>query len=206
MITFKQYISEAEEFANNGLTVFDIDETLFHTTAKIAVVKDGKVVRHLDNREYNTYKLQPGEEYDYSEFRSAEKFYQESKPIARMLDKAKAITNNAVNTPGSKVIIITARANFDDKERFLDTFRKHGLNIDAIRVERAGNIQDVGDVAFKKVIIIRNYLNTKQFNRVRLFDDSIANLQAFLILQREFPTIRFEAYYANPDGSVKAIQ
>ena len=61
-----------KEFIGSGtLTIFDIDETLFHTKAKVAVVKDGKVVRMLDNQEFNTYKRKAGEEYDFKEFRSA---------------------------------------------------------------------------------------------------------------------------------------
>ncbi len=44
------------------LTIFDIDDTLFHTTAKINVVKDGEVVRSLTNQEFNNYELQDGEE------------------------------------------------------------------------------------------------------------------------------------------------
>jgi FMN phosphatase YigB (HAD superfamily) len=63
------------EFVGSGtLTIFDIDETLFHTKAKVAVVKDGKVVRMLDNQEFNTYKRKDGEEYDFREFKSAEVF------------------------------------------------------------------------------------------------------------------------------------
>ncbi len=54
-----------KEFIGTGtLTIFDIDETLFHTKAKVAVVKDGRVVRMLDNQEFNTYKRKPGEEYE----------------------------------------------------------------------------------------------------------------------------------------------
>ena len=42
------------EAAGNGLTVFDIDETLFHTKAKVRVKKGRKVVKVLNNIEYNT--------------------------------------------------------------------------------------------------------------------------------------------------------
>ena len=37
-----------KEFIGSGtLTIFDIDETLFHTKAKVGVVKDGKVIRKI---------------------------------------------------------------------------------------------------------------------------------------------------------------
>jgi hypothetical protein len=201
MLKFKEFID------NPGtLNVFDIDDTLFHTTAKISVLKDGKVVKELSNQDFNTYVLNPGEEFDFAQFRDSDKFYHESKPIGRMLDKASIILKRSEKNPNSRVVIITARANFNDKEKFLDTFRKHHFDIDKVRVERAGNINDVHDVAFKKVIIIRNYINTKLYNKVRLFDDSMANLKAFLKLKSEYPNIKFEAYFAKPDGSIKVVK
>lgn len=188
-----------------SLSVFDIDDTLFHTTALIAVIKDGKVVKELTNREFNTYQLKDGEEFDFSQFVDAHKFYHESEPIVKMIDNVNIILKKAESNPDSKVIIVTARANFNDKDKFLDTFRKHGLDIDKIRVERAGNITDIQDTAFQKVIIIRNYINTNRYDKVRLFDDSMANLKAFLKLQEEFPSITFEAYFAKPDGTIEVI-
>lgn len=169
-------------------------------------MKDGKLVRELDNQEFNHYTLKPGEQFDFEQFRNADKFQKESKPIARMLAKAKAILRNSLNNPKSKVIIVTARGDFDDRETFLDTFRKHGFDIDKVRVERAGKIENDILPAFKKVIIIRNYLRMGQFARVRLFDDSMTNLKEFLKMKQEFPQISFEAYFANPDGSVRTIK
>lgn len=206
MIKFKEYIAEQQEYQDGGLSIFDIDDTLFHTTAQIGIIKNGKKIKNLTNQEFNTYKLGDGESFDYKEFADAAKFNAESKPITKMLDKAKIILKNAEKNPNSRVIIVTARNDFDNKEIFLDTFRKHGFDIDKVRVERAGKINDVSDVAFKKVIIIRNYINTKKFKRVRLFDDSMSNLKAFLKLQTEFPMVKFEAYFATHDGTVKTVK
>lgn len=204
MKTFKDYL--LEETGLGSLTIFDIDDTLFHTTAQIAVLKDGKVIQKLSNQEYNTHKLKSGESYDFSEFRDAAKFYHESKPITRMLDKAKAILANSVKNPLSRVVIITARANFDHKDQFLDTFRKHSFDIDKVRVERAGNIEDISAPAVKKYVIIHNYLKTGKFDKVRLFDDAISNLTEFLKLRKVFPDVKFEAYLAKHDGSIKSIK
>ena len=206
MKKFSEYLKEEQEYQDGGLTIFDIDDTLFHTTAQIGVIKNGKKVKSLSNQEFNTYKLGDGESFDYDQFRDAAKFNAESKPIGKMLDKAKIILKNSEKNPNSRVIIVTARNDFDNKEIFLNTFRKHGFDIDKVRVERAGKISDVSDVAFKKVIIIRNYINTKRFKRVRLFDDSMANLKAFLKLKTEFPMVKFEAFFANHDGTVKTIK
>jgi len=206
MKKFSEYLKEDQEYQDGGLSIFDIDDTLFHTTAQIGVIKAGKKVKSLTNQQFNTYKLGDGESFDYTEFADAAKFNAESKPIVKMLDKAKAILKNTLHTPNSKVIIVTARNDFDNKEIFLNTFRKHGFDIDKVRVERAGKINDVSDVAFKKVIIIRNYINTKRFKRVRLFDDSMSNLKAFLKLQTEYPMVKFEAYFANHDGTIKTVK
>lgn len=204
MLKFKEYTNK--QFKDNGLTIFDIDDTLFHTTAKIGVVKDGKKVRELTNQQFNTYKLKAGEKFDFGQFKDADKFYRESQPIHKMLDKAKAILRNVGKKPGSRIVVITARNDFNNKQKFLKTFAKYGLDMRKIRVERAGKINDISNVALKKVVIIRNYLNTGNFRRVRLFDDSMANLKAFLNMKRDFPQVEFSAYFAKSDGSVKVVK
>ena len=204
MKSFRNFLTE--EFKDGGLTIFDIDDTLFKTTARVNVKKGNKVVKRLDPHSYNTYDLKDGEEFDFKEFRDAEKFYNESKPIKGMMAKAKAILKNTLNSELSRVIIVTARDDFDDREKFLDTFRKYGFDIDRVRVERAGKIKDIRSAAISKMVIIRNYLNTKQFSRARLFDDSLENLKMFLHLQKEFEDIKFEAFFVKEDGSIRTVK
>ena len=74
----KNFKTHLEEAAGKGLTIFDIDETMFITKAKVHVVKNGKIVKKLDNQEFNTYKKKPGEEYDFGEFKNAEVFQKTS--------------------------------------------------------------------------------------------------------------------------------
>lgn len=194
-----------KEFVGSGtLTIFDIDETLFHTKAKVAVVKDGRTVRMLDNQEFNTYKRKPGEEYDFREFKSAEVFRRTSTPIVRMVEKAKAIVK-AKSNPHSRAIIVTARADFDDKNMFLQTFRDHGIPIDSMHVERSGNL-GLDSPAEAKKVVFRKYLNTKNYVKTRLYDDAMSNLKAFLELQKEYPNVEFEAWFVNSDGSIKRVR
>lgn len=191
------------ESENKGaaLTVFDIDETLFHTKAKVLVVKNNKVVKELTNQEFNTYKLKSGESFDFQQFRDAKFFNATSVPIERMWRKAKSTLDTVGRRPGSKVIIVTARSDFDDRETFLDTFRKHGLDIDKIHVHRAGNLNLPSGEA--KKTIIGQYLATGEFDMVRLFDDAEVNLTSFLSLKQDYPNIKFKAYMVLGDGSVK---
>ena len=195
-------LNELLENGNLGLTIFDIDDTLMHTTAHIKIVKNGKVIKTLNNSEFNTYELQPGEEFDFGEFRNAEKFNQESKPIPKMIAKLKAILNNAGN---SKVIMLTARADFDDKEKFLDTFSRLGIDMSRVHVHRAGNFTGVAP-AKAKVIWVKRYLDTGLYNRIRLYDDSMSNLRAFNALIDQYPSVDFKAYFVNSDGSTKTFK
>jgi hypothetical protein len=204
MQNFQNFLTESKE-DGGGLTIFDIDETLFQTTAKITVTKNGKVVKELSNQEYNTYKLKAGEEFDFGQFKSAEKFNKESKVIPRMMAKFKAILKNVMNKPNSRVIIITARADFDNKKLFLDTFRKYGVDIDNVYVERAGNLGN-NPSAENKMKIIRRYLDHGKFSRVRLFDDAMSNLKALIALKKEYPNVTFSAYLAHENGSITTIK
>jgi len=201
MKNFKIYL---EEQSGKGLTIFDIDETMFITKAKVKVVKDGKVIKKLDNQQFNTYRKKAGEEYDFGEFKNAEVFNRTSTPIARMINKVKVILKNATRK-GSKVIIVTARPNFDNKKLFLDTFRKQGIDIDKIYVERAGNL-GAGPAAENKKIIFKKYLNQNIYKRIRLFDDAMSNLKIFLSLKKDYPDVSFEAFLAKENGSVSRVR
>ena len=202
MLNFKEYITEDKE---GYLTIFDIDDTLFHTTAQIIIRKSGKAIKKLTSAEFNTYKLRPGESADFSEFSDAEKFNKESTPIPKMMAKAKALLADTKKHPNNKIIIVTARPNLDDRETFLNTFRKYKFDIDKVRVERAGRIS-ASNAPQSKAIIIYNYLKTNKFNKVRLFDDSINNLKEFLKLEKHFPDIKFTAWHAHTDGSVRQVK
>lgn len=200
MFSLRQYI---EEQATKGLTIFDIDETMFKTKAKVKVVKNGETIKSLTNQEFNKYKLKPGEKFDFGEFRSAEVFYKTSTPIGKMIGKVKAILRNATKR-GSRVIIVTARPNFDNRDLFLKTFREQGIDIDKIYIERAGNLGS-GPAADNKKVIFKKYLDQNIYARMRLFDDDMKNLKMFLGLKKEYPDVNFEAFLANPDGRVRKV-
>lgn len=186
------------------LTIFDIDETLFHTKAKVKVVKGGRLVRELDNQEFNTYQRKPGEEYDFGQFKNAEYFRKTSVPVEKMVERARKVVK-AKGNPHSRAIIVTARADFDDKEMFLQTFRDHGIDIDQMHVERAGNL-GIDSSAEAKKVVFRKYLNTRNYIKARLYDDAMSNLKAFLDLKSEYPDIEFESWFVNPDGTVRKIK
>ncbi len=201
MKKFNEFLAER---AGKGLTIFDIDDTLFVSKARV-IVKNTNTgqTKPLTPMEFNSYKLRKNEEFDFGEFKSSKIFYQTATPIGRMVQKAKAIIKNATKK-GSKVIVVTARSNMDDKNLFIKTFESHGIPMKNVYVERAGNIKGPSSASNKKVIF-RKYLKTGEYARIRLFDDHKENLQALLDLKKEFPTVEMFAFLADIKGSIKRI-
>ena len=226
MSRFNNYINELSSIYGKGISFIDIDDTIYHTFAKIKVInnKSGAVVQSLSNQEFNTYSLPDGHHFDLSEFRSAELFNKTSIPIPATVNRIKRMFKN-IEVRGSRVIFLTARADLDNKEVFLDTFRQIGIPIDDIYVERAGNNR-TGTIADIKKRIVMKYVNTGEYRRVRMIDDDMANLKAFLKLQDEvspatinkimkkynirgaesIPVIEFYALYVNKTGALKQIK
>lgn len=219
----RNFINELNSEYGKGITFIDLDGTLFYTFAKIYVLRNGIIIKKLNNQEYNTYELKDGESFDFHEFRSAEMFNKTSIPIPQTVKRINRMMKN-INIRGSKIVFLTARADFDNKEIFLDTFRKHGIDMSNIYVERAGN--EKGTVASTKKRIVMRYLQTGEFRRVRLLDDSLENLKTFLTIEKDIPQavlnkvkkiygiikpesikpINFYGLLIQPNGSLKRIK
>lgn len=185
----------AKEFSPNKLVIFDIDDTLVHTQTKVRVLKDGKVVKELNSHDFTHYKLQPGEEFDFENFRNAHDFFHNSKPIIPMMNQLKQDI-----ATGNKVVMVTARADFDDRELFLDTFRKYGVDMGKVHVYRAGNMTQKVQTEEKKKIIIRNLLDKGNYTKAIMYDDAIPNLTSFVELKDEYTSTKFYAWHVSLEG------
>ena len=185
----------ASEFHPSKLVIFDIDDTLVHTQTKVHVVKDGQTIKSLNSHEFTNYKLQPDESFDFENFRNAHDFFHNSKPIIPMLNQLK----HDIAT-GNKVVMVTARADFDDRELFLDTFRKYGVDMGKVHVYRAGNMQGKMQTEEKKKIIIRDLLNKGQYTKAIMYDDAVPNLHSFVELKKEYPHTKFYAWHVSLEG------
>ena len=177
------------------LVIFDIDDTLVHTQTKVHVVNDGEFVKSLNSHDFTHYKLQPGEQFDFENFRNAHDFFHNSKPIIPMMNQLKQDI-----ATGNKVVMVTARADFDDRELFLDTFRKYGVDMDRVHVYRAGNMTGKIQTEEKKKIIIRNLLNKGDYTKAIMYDDAIPNLESFVELKDEYPRTKFYAWHVSLEG------
>ena len=196
----KTLLAIRESITGKSLTIFDIDDTLFHTTAKISIIDQaGNVIRKLDNQQYNTYKLGAGESFDFGEFRNAELFNKKSQPIRPMIAKLKAIIRNS---KGGRIIMLTAREDFDNKKVFLDTFKRYGIDMNKVYVHRSGNLKS-GTTAEKKAQIISSYLDTGVYGRVRLYDDAKSNLDGLLNMRPAYDGIEFKAFLVKQGGKIE---
>ena len=182
------------EFEPKKLVVFDIDDTLVNTQTKVHVIKDGEVVDSLNSHDFTHYRLKPGEEFDFSGFRNAREFFEKSKPIIPMMNQLKRDI-----ATGNKVVMVTARADFDDKELFLDTFRKYGVDMDKVHVYRAGNSKE-GTTEERKKAIIKTLLDRDDYSKAIMYDDAKPNLNTFIELKKDHPRTRFYAWHVNLDG------
>jgi predicted secreted acid phosphatase len=186
----------ASELTNNGkLVIFDIDDTLVNTDTQVGVVRDGQIIKKLNSHDFTHYKLQPGETFDFGEFQDAREFFTKARPIPGMIEQLK----NDIAT-GNRVIMLTARSDFNDRDIFLDTFRRFGIDMSKVHVYRAGNLAIKAATEEKKKIILRHLLGKEHFDKLIMYDDSVPNLNAFLSLKQEYPWSRFYAWHVDPNG------
>jgi hypothetical protein len=93
--------------------------------------------------------------------------------------KAKA----ALESKNTFVLVLTARADFNNKNVFLKTFEAYGLDMSApnIHVVRSGNL-GMGTAEGKREVL-QTVLNTGKFKTADMYDDDSRNLDAFMSLQ-----------------------
>jgi len=193
MTKFNEWLNERKSKYGKGITFVDIDETLFHTFAKIKVVnkKTGEVIKKLSNQEFNSYKLKDDEEFNFSEFEDAKFFKKTSIPIKPTIDRIKTMIKRIKKEhKGSKIIFLTARSDFDDKKEFLKAFKEQGIDVDFksnVYIERSGNIK-TGTVEEKKKQIILKYLKNDSYKRVRMIDDYEGNIKKFMKIIDKLPS------------------
>lgn len=176
------------------LSVWDIDDTLFLSPdTHVYVVAKNKIVKKLTTSEFNKYRLRPGESFDFKEFRDSNIFFHGAQPLSSNIAKAK----KAIESKNSMMLVLTARANFNNKNLFLAKFKLYGLDLNTpeSHVARAGNL-NISSTAKAKATIIDKCLNTKKFTDVHMYDDDSRNLDAFLALESTFKNVNFKAFIA----------
>ena len=57
-----------------------------------------------------------------------------------------------------------------------------------------------------KAQVFKQFLDTNEYSRIRLFDDDKSNLKALLSLKDDYNDIEFEAWLANDKGQIKKVR
>ena len=167
--SLKNYMSDKLSVGgtySNRILLFDVDDTLIHSNAKIDVVKNGEVIKSLTPAEFNYYKLGLGEKYDFKEFRSYEALLEATflpfwKTMKREYNK------------GTHVGILTARENGDMFKKF---FLTKGIDIKDELIFTTGDSDYSGSVEERKTQAIERLINVG-YKTFVFFDDSEANLK-----------------------------
>ena len=126
MISLKEHLRDkiqtgftVNKTKSNKIILFDLDDTIIHTTAEIMIMKNDKVVGKISNSDFNNYTLKLGETFDFGEFNdpnilAREEFTKYWNTLKREYSK------------GTHVGILTARADCDMIKKF---FNSKGIRI-----------------------------------------------------------------------------
>ena len=143
------------------LRVFDFDDTLFHTTAKVLLKQGVGNFTYLTPAEYAVYEKEPGDEFDYSEFQGL--------VDPKAIGWTTQILKRVINKHGTDAaVILTARGSEEPAREF---FRLN--DIPEIPIVALGN----SDPEMKAQWI--KYVAKKfGYKEIEFFDDSPKNIAA----------------------------
>lgn len=161
------------------LAVFDLDDTLIISSAKIQVLsKKGKVIKSLTPSEFNFFKMDPKKHaLSFDEFENSE-ILRDAEFIAYILEKLKDFYQKGVH-----VCILTARSNSSMIRTF---FLENGIDIhpDLVIAVNDPKYSFKGNIAQKKSEALRD-LAAIGYNDFIFFDDNQENLDHAKKLEKE---------------------
>ena len=190
--TFDQFLNEKKRpFSQTNIVVFDLDDTLVITDAKIKVCNQatGECFA-LTPEEFNDYEKHPDHYLDFDDFKSLEIM-----KAGELINYYLKILAEAYKMKKA-VGIVTAR---DDREMIYKWMKEHvGFHIakDLIYAVNdpvhgfKGSIADKKQQAFREIIEMG-------YNKIQFFDDDQNNLALVKDLEKEYPDIDLAVYKAN---------
>lgn len=190
--TYGQFMNEKERpFSQTSITVWDIDDTLLISSAKIIVtnIVTG-AVHELTPEEFNEYERQPDHDVDFSQFNSLEIM-----KAGQLIHYYLKILADAYKMKRA-VGIVTAR---DDRDMIYKWMKEHvGFHIakDLIYAVNDPVHGLKGTVAEKKQQAFRQIIE-RGYTKIQFFDDDDANLRLVNALKLEYPNIDLSTYKAD---------
>jgi len=190
--SFNQFLNEkVRPFSQTSITVFDLDDTLVITDAKIKVCnKLTGECYSLSPEEFNEYEKHPDHELDFDDFKSLEIM-----KAGKLIHYYLKILADAYKMKRA-VGIVTAR---DDREMIYKWMKEHvGFHIakDLIYAINDPVHKLTGTISEKKKEAFRQYIEMG-YQNIQFFDDDSANLKLVKELETEYPHINLSVYRAD---------
>ena len=183
---------------NNRILIFDIDDTLL--TGEVYIIirdeKTGEYINKVNSNQFNTYKLKPGEVFDFSEFRDPEIF--EKNKITKYF-----YTMRREYKKGTHICLLTARGGKDVGEMIREYFIKRGIDIkeELVICINEDNGPYTGTTAERKAQAIEDLVGVG-YDTFVFFDDNKENLEQAKKLSEEvgFKMITVHADIHSPEN------
>ena len=190
--TYNDFLLEKKKpFSETSITVFDLDDTLVITDAKIKVcnIVTGDCYE-LTPEEFNEYEKHPDHQLDFDDFKSLEIM-----KAGQLIHYYLKILADAYKIKRA-VGIVTAR---DDREMIYKWMKEHvGFHItrDLIFAINDPIHNFTGSVAEKKQQAFKEIIE-KGYKKIQFFDDDNQNLFLVKDLQPEYPDVEITVYKAD---------
>ena len=158
---------------NISAYVFDFDDTIAVTDAKIKVLRNGVFQKELTPKQFNTYKLLKGETYNFDDFHDGELILKAKKykmwPLINNISKA-------IHEDGkvADIYILTARSN-QVKSFIYEFLKRNGIEIDIKHVLTIGDHPKNTTVSAEKHRLLTAL--TQKYKKVFFFDDDSKNIE-----------------------------
>lgn len=158
---------------SNKLLIFDIDDTILTGEVYIKIVdaETGEYLHKVNSNQFNTYKLKPGEKFDFSEFADPAIF--EKNKVTKYFD-----TMVREYKRGTHICLLTARGGKDVGEMIREYFLKRGVDIKEELVICINDDESpyTGTTAERKAQAIEDLVGVG-YDTIIFFDDNKENLE-----------------------------
>jgi hypothetical protein len=175
--TYSQFITE--KWSGDSITVFDVDDTLTVSDAKIKV-KDPETGKkfELTPKEFNEYKKDPNHVLDFSDFQNPDIL-----KAGKIIDWVMNVLQKTMQVERA-VGVITAR---DSKDLIIDFLLHNGVDINPNFIFAVNDPSSgfTGSIAKRKQQAFVEFINMG-FRNFKFFDDDPENLRLAKELEKEY--------------------
>ena len=178
LLKYSQFLNE--KWYGDHITIFDIDDTIITTNAKIKVhdPKTGKNYE-MSPKEFNEYRSDPHHVLDFSDFKNPDIL-----KAGQIIDWVMNILQKTLQVERA-VGVITAR---DSKDLIIDFLKHNGVDInpDFIFAVNDPDSGFTGSIAKRKQQAFERFIDMG-FKKFKFFDDDIENLKLAKELEAKYP-------------------